>query len=237
MKIALSNLLLATALVSSPSIFAEDMNPARDITTKVEQQEMTPDQALDRLKIGNMRFTDGKSITDDYLYQMKETASGQYPFAAVISCLDSRSAPEVVFDQAIGDLFVGRVAGNIVNEDLLGSLEFATKVAGAKLIVVMGHTECGAVKGACDNVKLGNLTTLLEKISPAVSAVSTMADEKADKSSKNKEFVKKVTDKNVDITVKNIVEKSPVIAELAKSGQVKVVGAVHDISTGKVTWM
>ncbi len=153
--------------------------------TQAQQQAMTPDQALSRLADGNERFMGGKSLNRDYVSEAKASASGQYPFAVVLSCLDSRSIPEIVFDQGIGNLFVARVAGNYAPVDIIGSMEFATKVAGAKLIVVMGHTECGAVKGACDNVELGNLTTVIQAIRPAVDDPST----RPQRTSKNKEFL------------------------------------------------
>ncbi len=201
---------------------------------KASQAATTPAQALAMLKQGNQRFVAGESFERDYEDQREATAKGQFPFASVISCLDSRAAPELLFDQGIGDLFVGRVAGNIVNDDLLGSLEFASKVAGAKLIVILGHTECGAVKGACDNVELGNLTGLLDKIEPAVTKVS---GHEGERNSKNAAFVREVTDINVSIAVAQVTERSPVLAEMVKNGELMVVGAVYDIATGEVIWM
>jgi carbonic anhydrase len=193
----------------------------------------SPAEALERLKAGNVRFVEGAALDHDYLASVKATAGGQKPFAAIVSCLDSRVPPEIVFDQGIGDVFVGRIAGNFVDTDLLGSLEFATAVVGAQLIVVLGHTDCGAVKGACDNVELGNLTQTLSNISPAVAAVPGFEN---DRTSKNGEFVAAVTHANVDLNVKGITERSPVIADLVKQGKVQIVGAMYDVATGKVTF-
>ncbi len=200
--------------------------------TKEYQDAITPDMAIQKLKTGNGRFTGSKMVKRDYMKQYKVTGYGQYPFASVVSCIDSRAAPELVFDQGIGDLFVARVAGNIVNEDILGSLEFATKVAGSKIIVVLGHTSCGAIKGACDDVKLGNLTGLLAKMKPAVASVK----ETGDRSSKNSAFVEKVAEMNVQDTVAAIKAKSPVLKEMADKGEIKIVGAMLDVKTGKVLW-
>ncbi|OAB63129.1 carbonic anhydrase [Leptolyngbya valderiana BDU 20041] len=199
------------------------------------QQALTPDQALDILKAGNARFVAGESIDRDLIEQQRDTASGQFPFAVVLSCLDSRSAPEVVFDQGVGDIFVGRVAGNVVDTNLLGSFEFATAAAGSKLIVVMGHTACGAVKGACDGVEVGNLTALLDEIEPAIDAVSTPVG--TDRSSANTEFVNQVIEVNVRMQVNELLRRSDVIRGLVEQGQVKVVGAVHDLATGEVRFL
>jgi carbonic anhydrase len=201
--------------------------------TKAEQSAITPDQALDRLKEGNQRFVSGQSLRRDYPVQVQATSSGQYPFAAVLSCMDSRSSPEIVFDQGIGDLFVVRIAGNYAQPDIMGSLEYATKVAGAKLVVVMGHTECGAIKGACDGVQMGNLTTVIQALQPAVDDVK---DYQGDRTSKDKEFVRLVTVANVRRTVAKLRADSQILRELEQSGQIKIVGALHDISTGQVTF-
>lgn len=200
--------------------------------TKELQDAITPDMAIKKLQLGNGRFTGGKMVKRDYMKQVKTTGYGQYPVASVVSCIDSRSAPELVFDAGIGDLFVARVAGNIVNEDILGSLEFASKVAGSKVIVVLGHTSCGAIKGACDDVKMGNLTALLSKMKPAVASVK----ETGDRSSKNSAFVEKVAEMNVQDTVAAIKAKSPVLKEMADKGEIKIVGAMLDVKTGKVLW-
>ncbi|MGD0461142.1 MAG: carbonic anhydrase family protein [Tepidisphaeraceae bacterium] len=207
--------------------------PVSTTINKSEQSAITPDAALARLKDGNRRFVSGDSLRRDYPAQVKATAAGQYPFAAVLSCMDSRSSPEIVFDQGIGDLFVVRVAGNYAPADIMGSLEYATKVAGAKLVVVMGHTECGAIKGACDDVKLGNLTTVIQALQPAIEDVK---DFQGDRTSKNKKFVLLVTEANVRRTVAKLRTDSPILRELEQTGQIKIVGAIHDISTGQVTF-
>jgi carbonic anhydrase len=163
---------------------------------------------------------------------VQQTAFGQSPFASIVACTDSRSSPEVIFDQNIGDIFVARVAGNVANDDIIGSLEYASKVAGSRVIVVLGHTDCGAVKGACDNVILGNLTGLLGKIQPAVNAAKTSGD----RNSKNYEFVEEVTEINVDDTIKAIREHSLILKELEEQGKIKIVGAIYDTSNGKIRW-
>ncbi|MFK7775151.1 MAG: carbonic anhydrase family protein [Saprospiraceae bacterium] len=197
------------------------------------QSMMTPDMAMQMLVNGNARFVQGNPLNRDLQAQVKETATGQYPFATVISCIDSRIPTEVVFDQGIGDIFNARVAGNFVNEDILGSLEFACKLAGSKIIVVMGHTSCGAVKGACDYAELGNLTQMLAKITPAVKAIETAPD--VDRSSKNLDFVNQVAEKNVEFTIENIKSQSPVLNEMLQNNEIKVVGAMYDVKTGMVT--
>ncbi|AMC37134.1 carbonic anhydrase [Janthinobacterium sp. B9-8] len=200
--------------------------------SKAIQAGITPSAALDILKAGNQRFASNKSIKRNYKKQVMQTGLGQYPFASVVSCIDSRSAPELVFDQGIGDLFTARVAGNTVNEDILGSLEYAAKAAGSRVIVVLGHSQCGAIKGACDDVKLGNLTSLLEKLKPAVDATKTDGE----RNSKNHKFVQKVADENVHLTVQKIRDMSPILKEMEEQGKIKIVGAMYDISTGKVDW-
>jgi carbonic anhydrase len=200
---------------------------------KTEQSAITPDQALQRLKDGNQRFVSGQSLRRDYPAQVKASASGQYPFAVVLSCIDSRSAPEIVFDQGIGDLFVARVAGNYATADIIGSIEFTTKILGAKLVVVMGHTECGAIKGACDGVQMGNITTVMRALQPAVDDVK---DAQGDRTSKNKQFVLLVTEANIRRTVAKLRQESPILTDMEQSGQIKIIGALHDISTGQVTF-
>jgi len=232
MKIQVASLIAAAAIAISPLAWAHDHYKTFD---QEAQATLTPDEALQLLKDGNARFVAGESIDRDLIEQQKATSTGQYPFAVVLSCLDSRSAPEVVFDQGVGDIFVGRVAGNVVDTNLLGSFEFATAAAGSKVIVVMGHTACGAVKGACDGVELGNLTALLDEIEPAVDAVNTPVG--TDRSSANIEFVNDVVETNVRMQVNELLRRSDVVRELAENGQVKVVGAVHDISTGEVTFL
>jgi len=201
--------------------------------TREAQAAITPGKALEMLKQGNQRFVSGKTSKRDLLAQVKQTSEGQYPFAAVVSCLDSRIPPEVVFDRGIGDLFVARVAGNFVNDDILGSLEFATKLSGAKLIVVMGHTECGAIKGACDAAQLGLLTATLANINPAVMAVQ---GEFTTRSSKNPEFVQAVAEMNVKLTMQKLRDRSIVLRGMLDKGEIGMVGAMYDVSTGKVTF-
>ena len=202
--------------------------------TSESQSATSPMQAVEMLKQGNVRFTSDSAMSRDYQSQISQTASGQYPFAAVVSCIDSRIPTEIVFDQGIGDIFNARIAGNFVNEDILGSLEFACKVAGAKAIVVMGHTSCGAVKGACDKAELGNLTQMLEKIMPAVDAVQTPNG--TDRSSANAEFVDAVASKNVELTLAKIKQSSPVLAEMIAANEIVVVGAMYDVASGEVSF-
>lgn len=199
------------------------------------QRAMTPAAVVADLKAGNERFAAAHGTNFDYGAQVKKTAGGQYPKAVVLSCLDSRVPPEVVFDQGIGDIFVGRVAGNFENVDMLGSMEFATAVAGAKAIVVLGHTECGAVKGAADQAKLGNLTATLDNIQPAVADAKAAMPGKVH-TAKNAAFVQAVADANVRRTVREIQERSPVLAERVAKGELVVVGGMYDLATGRVTW-
>ena len=199
--------------------------------TKASQAEMTPARALNALKEGNARFVENISLNRDLRRQMQETADAQYPFATILSCQDSRTSNEQIFDLNKGDAFSIRIAGNVVNEDVLGGMEFGTKVAGSKLIVVLGHTKCGAVKGACDNVKLGNLTRLLDKIQPAVNAVPMSVQPR---SSKNEEFVELVAEANVREAMKQVRERSSIIREMLDRGEIAMVGGIYDISTGKV---
>lgn len=200
--------------------------------TKDSQSLIHPAVALDLLKAGNWRFVNKQPLNRDLNVQVQETTSGQSPFACVLSCIDSRIPTEIVFDQGIGDIFNARVAGNFVNEDILGSMEFACKLAGSKVILVMGHTSCGAVKGACDHAELGNLTQMLAKIEPAVSAVTTEPGE--DRSSKNLTFVNAVAHENVLQTIEAIKTKSEVLNELYQNGEIDIVGAMYSVETGKV---
>lgn len=195
------------------------------------QDTVTPNQVLAHLVAGNSRFVSGRNHRQNYLEEVKATAVAQFPLASVLSCIDSRAPAEIVFDQGLGNLFNARVAGNIVNEDILGSLEFAHKIAGAKLLIVMGHTSCGAIKGACDDAKMGNLTGLISKIRPALQMVS--ADVK-DRSSKNTRFVDLVSEANVHMTVEAIRDKSPILREMEQKGEIEIRGAMYDVSTGKV---
>ena len=201
--------------------------------TKEDQQAITPQKALNLLEEGNKRFVNNLKINRNLLQQANETSDGQHPFAVILSCIDSRTSAELIFDQGLGDVFSILVAGNIVNEDVLGSMEFGCKVAGAKIIVVLGHTKCGAIKGACDHVEMGNLTALLSKIRPAVDEELTI---KENRSSKNSEFVERVSAINVNRSVKSIIERSPILKEMIESGEIGIVGGIHDITTGVVTF-
>jgi carbonic anhydrase len=197
------------------------------------QDAITPTMAIEILKEGNKRFLNNLKVNRNLLQQANETSDGQHPFAAILSCIDSRTSAELIFDQGLGDVFSIRIAGNIINEDILGSMEFACKVAGSKIIVVLGHTKCGAIKGACDHVEMGNLTALLSKIQPAV------YDEKSEtenRSSSNGEFVEKVATINVKRTVQAIMERSPILKEMIENGEIGIVGGTHDITTGLVTF-
>ena len=199
--------------------------------TKELQAAITPRKALELLKDGNQRFVANKKLERDFLQQARETANGQYPFAVILSCIDSRTSSELIFDLGIGDVFNARIAGNIINEDILGSMEFACKLAGSKLIVVLGHTKCGAVKGACDHAQLGNLTTLVSKIERAVEEERTVTD---NRNSGNAEFVEKVSTLNVKRTVQAIMDQSPILKEMIDKGEIGIVGGMHDIATGRV---
>lgn len=230
-SIALS---LALALLAAPGAMAQQQAMERDLTeplTAETQASLTPMGVIELLKEGNQRFVEGEALERDFMSQVRQTAGGQYPMAAILGCIDSRVPHEIVFDKGVGDVFSARVAGNFINTDILGSLEFATAVAGSKVIVVLGHTECGAVKGACDNVQLGNLTSTLANIAPAIYAVD---DVEGPRTSANKDYVQAVAHQNVDMTVQNIVDRSPVIRGLVTSGDLIVIGAMHDVSTGEV---
>ncbi len=196
---------------------------------------MTPVSSLQNLREGNKRFQENVRLSRNLVQQVRETASGQYPYATVLSCIDSRVSSELIFDQGMGDLFSIRIAGNFVNEDILGSMEFACKLAGTKLVVVLGHTACGAVKGACDHARLGNLTALINKIEPAVEAVTEPQDQSV-RNSGNIEFVNNVAEKNVLMTIDNIRNQSPVLAEMEANNEIKIIGGMYDISDGKVTF-
>jgi carbonic anhydrase len=201
--------------------------------SKETQASLTPRMALEILQEGNGRFIKNLKAQRDLLAQVNDTREGQWPFATILSCIDSRTSAELIFDQGLGDVFSIRIAGNIVNTDILGSMEFACKVAGSKLIVVLGHTKCGAVKGACDHVEMGNLTELLSKLQPAVYSESeTTAVDK--RNSKNGKFVENVSSLNVKRSVKNIIERSFILEEMLDKGEIGIVGAMHNIETGKV---
>jgi carbonic anhydrase len=204
------------------------------VFTKATQSATSPEQALARLKEGNARFLAGRTIHCNLPALVKETASGQAPFAAVLGCMDSRVPPELVFDQRLGDIFAVRIAGNFVNTDILGSLEYATKVAGAKLIVVLGHSDCGAVKGAIDDVKLGNLTGALANIRPAIAKVTSID---GPHTSRNKKFVQGVSDRNALDAAAMLTSRSDVLAGLVGENHLMIVSAMHDVSTGAVSWL
>ena len=204
--------------------------------TAESQSQMTPEMALELLKEGNRRFLRGAPRERKLNQQVIETAYGQYPFASIIGCIDSRVPTSLIFDQGIGSIFSARVAGNILNDDILGSLEFACKLAGAKLVVVLGHTSCGAVKGACDQAELGNLTALLSKINPAVLAV-TEPENLEERTSKNATFVDAVALENVRLTVQNVRTYSNVLRSMEKEGAIKIIGAMYDVATGEVRFL
>jgi len=201
--------------------------------TKETQSTMTPYKALKYLKEGNIRFQNNIKVNRNLLQQINETSEGQFPFATILSCIDSRVSAELVFDQGLGDIFSVRIAGNFVNEDILGSMEYASKLAGTKLIVVLGHTSCGAVKGACDGSKLGNLTKMLEKIKPAINAV-TLPEDINLRNALNLEFVDNVATKNVQLTIDRILNESDVLAEMQNNGEIMIIGAMYNINTGVV---
>ena len=203
------------------------------VHTKETQATMTPEKSLQYLKEGNIRFQNNLKANRNLLEQVNDTSEGQFPFATILSCIDSRVSAELVFDQGLGDIFSIRIAGNFVNEDILGSMEFACKLAGTELIVVLGHTSCGAIKGACDDAKLGNLTNMLAKIKPAVEAIKEPEDINF-RNSKNSGFVDNVATKNVYLTIDRILKESPVLAEMQNTGEIKIIGAMYDINTGAV---
>ena len=198
---------------------------------KESQSTITPQIALDILKDGNKRFVSNLKFNRNLLQQVNDTRDGQWPFAVVLSCIDSRTSAELIFDQGLGDVFSVRIAGNIVNEDILGSMEFACKVAGSKLIVVLGHSKCGAVKGACDHVEMGNLTALLSKIQPAVDDETIT---KKDRNSKNNEFVEQVAAINVIRSVNDVMERSQILHEMINSGEIGICGAMYNVESGGV---
>ena len=199
--------------------------------TKELQMALTPAKAIDILKAGNERFINNLRANRNLLQQVNETSDGQHPFAVILSCIDSRASAELIFDQGLGDIFSIRIAGNVLNEDVLGSMEFACKLAGAKSIVVLGHTRCGAVKGACDGVKLGHLSALLQKLQPAVDAETTTA---SSRDSRNAGFVEKVAVLNVRLVIGLILERSAILREMAERGEIALIGGIYDVTTGKV---
>lgn len=200
---------------------------------KEMQAAITPAMALSLLQEGNKRFVNNLKVNRNLLQQANETSDGQHPFAVILSCIDSRTSVELIFDQGLGDVFSIRIAGNIINEDILGSMEFGCKVAGAKVIVVLGHNKCGAIKGACDHVEMGNLTALLSKIQPAIYDEKTVT---AQRNSHNSDFVEKVAAINVKRTVHAIMERSPILKEMIEAGTIGIVGGTHNITTGEVSF-
>ena len=199
--------------------------------TKELRDKLTPEEAIKVLKAGNERFVTNLKARRNLLEQVNETSDGQYPFAAILSCMDSRTSAELIFDQGLGDIFSIRIAGNILNNDILGSLEFATKIAGSKVIVVLGHTKCGAITAACNNMTLGNLTSLLQKIKPVIDKETETKDRR---DGSNQNFVLNVTKLNVQITMDDIKNKSGIISELLHSGNIGMVGGIYDVDTGRV---
>ncbi len=231
------NKLLLTSLLSLGQAYATELHTelhTENVMSKEDQKNLTPDRVLELLKAGNQRFVNNTLIKRDHSKQIIAAQAGQHPKAIIISCIDSRVPVEDVFDVGIGDVFVGRVAGNFENTDLLGSMEYANKVAGSKLLVVLGHESCGAVKSAIDKVELGNITAMLDNIQPAVEHFKNY---KGVKTSKNTEFVHMVVERNVQQTVEDIRKKSPILKELEEKGQIKIVAAVYSLQTGKVTFL
>lgn len=203
--------------------------------TRESQATMTPQKALQYLKEGNLRFQNNLKANRNLLQQVNDTADGQFPFATILSCIDSRVSAELVFDQGLGDIFSIRIAGNFINQDILGSMEFASKLAGTKLVVVLGHTSCGAIKGACDHARMGNLTTLINKIEPAVYAVAEPSDPTL-RNSSNIEFVDEVAKVNVEMALENIHNQSVILKEMEEKGEIMIIGAMYDLSNGEVTF-
>lgn len=201
--------------------------------TKETQSTITPDKALTFLREGNERFRNSLRADRDLLRQVNETRDGQFPFATILSCIDSRTSAELIFDQGLGDIFSIRIAGNVVNEDILGSMEFACRVAGSRLVVVLGHSNCGAIKGACDHVQLGNLSTLLNKIQPSVYYERTV---QAERTSKNAEFVQRVADIQVRRSVEDIIERSVVLRSMVEAREIGLIGASYSVESGEVTF-
>jgi carbonic anhydrase len=202
--------------------------------SKETQSQLNPDLALEILKEGNDRFVKNLKANRNLLQQVNETAQGQFPFATILSCIDSRTSAELIFDQGLGDVFSIRIAGNILNEDILGSMEFATKVVGTKIIIVLGHTKCGAIVGACNNVELGNLTALLDKVKPAIALEK---DTTENRTGSNVRFVDNVTTNNVIHTIERIRRESPIILDLENTGAIKIVGAIYNVDTGSVNFL
>lgn len=241
--VALSIILLALTTCKQENKSNIDTEPANveeaikglveDVLTKEQQAALTPDDVIATLQEGNVRFINNNLTARNHSEQVRKSTLAQFPKAIVLSCVDSRVPVEDVFDRGIGDLFVARVAGNFVNEDILGSMEFACKVSGSKLVLVMGHEHCGAIKAAVDDVKLGNITPMLQKIRPAVERV----EYDGERNSKNQEFVHMACESNVKNTIEQIRTNSPILKEMEEKGEIKIVGAVYDMDNGKVDWL
>jgi carbonic anhydrase len=201
--------------------------------TKERQQTITPQQALEILKEGNQRFMRNLKVNRNLLEQVNDTRDGQWPFAIILSCIDSRTSAELIFDQGLGDIFSVRIAGNVINDDILGSMEFACRIAGSKFIFVLGHTNCGAIKGACDKAEIGHLSTLLSKIQPAIDQERTTQE---NRTSKNKDFVQNVADLNVRRSVREILRRSPILKQMVNEGEIGIGGGMYDVTSGKVNF-
>lgn len=210
---------------------AGNLDTIRNVTSREFQEDLSPEDVLDKFKAGNKRFLEGRMINRDYMSQVKQSASGQHPYAVIISCIDSRKPSEIIFDKGIGDMFNARIAGNFVNRDILGSLEFACKVSGAKLILIMGHTDCGAIKSACNNVVMGNITAMLANIMPAVNAVKGFG---AQRTGENKDFVGAVARQNVLMAKDRILKESPILKDMVDKKQVLIAGCMYNLETGVV---
>ncbi len=235
MKIKILFVFVCSVIVLAAFMIVKNVNAVTQSApmTKELQDQMTPAEILQRFKDGNKRFLQGKMFHRDYLKEKNIAASGQHPYAIIVSCIDSRMPAEIIFDKGIGDVFNARIAGNFVNTDILGSIEFATKVSGAKLILIMGHTNCGAIKSAVDNVQLGNITAMLSNIKPAVESVTGVAGEKT---SKNKNFVEAVAKQNVLLASKTVTDKSSIVKGMVDAGQVVIAGCMYDLDSGAVTF-
>ena len=231
LTLALVLFLSMPAFAQQPSATTRSVPVSDSVMSRSMQQRITPAEALQQLVEGNRRFAGGHSMRYDYPEAVHQTAAGQYPFAVILSCVDSRTSSEIIFDQNLGAVFNARIAGNFVNTDILGSMEFACKVAGAKLILVVGHTKCGAVKGACDHVEMGNLTSVMNEIKPAVESVRDIPGER---NSSNEKFVEAVAKQNVLLAIQEIREKSPLLKEMEDKGQIMIAGGMYDLKTGMV---
>lgn len=229
--ILLTTLTVFFAAIVATGASEDERARKKHVLTKEMRDSLSPQKILSLMEEGNQDFINGNWIQWDYLYEQQKTATGQYPAAIILSCIDSRAPAEIIFNLAIGDAFNARVAGNFLNTDIAGSMEYACKVAGAKVILVMGHTNCGAVKGAIDNVQLGNLTSMLKNIKPAIEAVQNIEGER---NSKNKAFVNAVARKNVLLTMQDIQKTSPVLKEMEDKGGIIIAGSMYDVETGKV---